>query len=446
MGNHFLGPVTRRIGEIVSKTAQIVICTIISWLLVIPASSHGQRIHFPSAIPTNTAPALSGAGASAPMAVNPVSQVQPGAIGGARPLYGTPAAQSGMPTYYPPGASTVYPPGTSTAYPPGVTPPYAPGATATLQGNIQPPSMWDPYATPGCQSQGLLPQDPCLPSSQAMTFPTPSGTIAKVKRFFQGASMEYVWMPGNGPQELGINDVELSATFALPFFYNPDSPLYVTPGFAAHYWNGPSVALVPAPSDFPPRTYDAYLDAEWNPQINQVLGGELSFRVGVYSDFTKVVNESLRYQGRGVMVLSLSPNMQVKAGVEYLDRQRIKLFPVGGLVWSPSPDYRFEIVFPDPKLAVRLQSFGNTDWWLFFRGEYGGGSWTIKGVAPGETDLLAQRDYNDTRAAVGVEFDSASRADGFFEVGVAFEREIYGDGIRIRTPNPTVFAGAGLHY
>ena len=275
----------------------------------------------------------------------------------------------------------------------------------------------------------------------------PTGTIEKVKRFFQGAHLEYMWMPGNGPDELGINDVELNGSFAFPFFYtNPDTPLLITPGFAVHYWNGPSVALNPAPSDFPPRTYDAYLDAAWAPQINQVLGGELSFRVGVYSDFSKVVNESLRYQGRGAVVLSLSPRIQVKAGAEYLDRRRIKLLPVGGVVWSPTPDYRFEMIFPDPKVAMRLRSFGNTDWWFFFRGEYGGGSWTIKGVAAGEEEIVAQRDYNDTRAAIGVEFEAINGASGLFEVGVAFKREIYGNGARLFDPNPGVFLGAGLTY
>ena len=423
-GKPLLGPADRRIVDIVSNTAQIVVCTVVAWLLAVPLPSHGQRIHFPSAIPTNTAPALSGTGA-----INTVSQAQPG-----------------IPTYSPPATPPVYAPGASTAYPPGLVPQYAPGATATLQGGIQPPSMWDPYATPGTQSPALLQQNPCLPGGQVTPCPTPTGTFQKVKRFYQGASLEYLWMPGNGPQELGINDVELSATFAVPFLYNPDSPLYVTPGFAVHLWNGPSVDLIPPPSDFPPRTYDAFLTAEWDPRINQVLGGELSFTIGVYSDFARVVNESLRYHGRGVVVLSLSPSMQIKAGAEYLDRRRIKLFPVGGLVWSPTPDYRFEIIFPDPKLAMRLRSHGNVDWWLFFRGEYGGGSWTIKGVRPGETDLLAQRDYNDTRAAVGIEFDSTSRADGFFEAGVAFEREIYGNGVRIFQPNPTVFLGAGLHY
>jgi len=271
----------------------------------------------------------------------------------------------------------------------------------------------------------------------------PTGTMAKVKHFFQGASLEYMWMPWDGPVELGVSDVELAATFAFPFFYNPDSPLLVTPGFAVHYWNGPSQAWNGLFNDFPPRTYDAFLDARWDPQINQVLGGELSFRIGIYSDFANTVDiESLRYQGRGLLVLSLSPRMQIKAGAEYLDRQRIKLFPVGGLVWSPTPDYRFEIIFPDPKLAVRLKSFGNTDWWFFFRGEYGGGSWRVAGIAPTETGV----DYNDTRAAIGVEFDSANRVAGFFEAGVAFEREIYSGEARLFQPHPAPFLGAGLRY
>ncbi len=421
------------------KTAQIVVFTIVTWLLVVAIPAHGQRIQFPSAIPTNTAPSLSSPAPGGSAAVSTVAQVQPGQIGGAPSQLGT------TPRYYSSGGSTVYPPPTTPAYPPGVVPPYAPGATATLQG-IQPPTGWDPYATPGCQSPAIFSQDPCLPASGAMPYGMPTGSMETVKRFFQGAALEYMWMPGNGPDELGINDLELSGTFAFPFFYNPDSPLYVTPGFAIHYWNGPSVALNPPPSDFPPRTYDAYIDTQWDPQINQVLGGELSFRIGVYSDFSKVVNESLRYQGRGLMVISLSPRVQIKAGVEYLDRRRIKLLPVGGVVWSPTPDYRCEMIFPDPRIAMRLKSYGNTDWWLFFRGEYGGGSWTIKGVAPGEEDIVAERDYNDTRAALGVEFDSTTGADGFFEVGAAFEREIYGDGFRLFNPNTGFFLGAGVHY
>ncbi len=238
---------------------------------------------------------------------------------------------------------------------------------------------------------------------------------------------------------------------AKDFFYGffdlgfTDRPLLVTPGFAIHYWNGPSNGPLPQPParDFPSRTYDAYLDGAWNPQMTQILGAELAVRVGVYSDFTKLTNQSVRYQGKGLMVLSFSPGVQVKAGVMYLDRERIKLFPTGGLVWSPNPDLRFEILFPNPKLAARLKSYGNTEWWAYFRGDYGGGSWTIKDNVTGE---VRPRDYNDTRAAVGLEFDSLNGVDGLFEVGVAFEREIFGDGGTLFAPNLTVFVGGGLSY
>jgi hypothetical protein len=291
-----------------------------------------------------------------------------------------------------------------------------------------------------------------MPQAPAFVYPTPTGTVQTMRKFLQEVGLDYIWMPGNGPEELGIHDVDLNASFAIPFLYNPDTPLVVTPGFAIHYWNGPTNGLFPPnppPRHFPPRTYDAYLDGAWNPQMTQILGAELGFRIGVYSDFTKLTNQSVRYQGKGLVVLSFSPGVQVKAGVMYLDRERIKLFPTGGLVWSPNPDLRFDILFPNPKLAARLKSYGNTEWWAYFRGEYGGGSWTIKGIDDGvndETGVVRRRDYNDTRAAVGLEFDSLNGMDGLFEVGMAFEREIYGNGARLFAPNSTVFVGAGLSY
>ena len=113
------------------------------------------------------------------------------------------------------------------------------------------------------------------------------------------ARFDYIWMPGNGPQELGIHDAEVSASFAIPFFSSP-SPLLVTPGFATNWFNGPS----PNPPtntnpEFPPRLYEAYLDTSWNPQPTPEFGGELSFRIGVYSDFNRVTNESIATWGRG---------------------------------------------------------------------------------------------------------------------------------------------------
>ncbi len=331
--------------------------------------------------------------------------------------------------------SAVPPPPYNVAPSPAVV---GPGPTATFDGTIQPPpAQWDPYATPGATPPPLLPQDPYFQYGGPSTVGPQGTTFQRVQKFVQEVRLDYVWMPGNGQKEFGINDIELNVTFAIPFLYNTETPLLVTPGFAINLWNGPSGI------DLPPRVYDAYLDAAWNPQATSWFGGELSFRIGAYSDFKKVTNESMRYMGKGMAVLSFSPNIKVKAGMWYLDRNRIKILPAGGLVWTPNPDVQFDILFPNPKFARRLANYGNTEWWIYLRGEYGGGAWTITMPAPIGVHSM---DYNDMRCAVGVEFMNQGRLTGLFETGLAFERELYADTGDKFSITSTVFLRGGLAY
>lgn len=262
----------------------------------------------------------------------------------------------------------------------------------------------------------------------------------------QEVRLDYHWFAGHGAQELGINDVELSAKFAIPFLYNSETPLLITPGFAVHYWEGP-VSEGPNPAELPPRTYDAYLDSAWNPQLLPWLGGELSFRVGVYDDFRrKVTLDSLRFMGTGLGVVSLSPNVKLKAGVMYLDRNYIKILPSGGIVWTPNQDVYFNILFPNPKIARRLFNSGNTQWWGYLSGDYGGGAWHITRRDP--ITHYDDFDYNDIRIAVGLEFKTFRNFSGLFEVGGALSREL-----RYRDldppayfPHNTVYLRGGLAY
>jgi len=316
-----------------------------------------------------------------------------------------------------------------------------------LDGTIQPPPPgWDPYGTPGSGPQSLLQQDPYYQVAPGYG----ATAVATMQKWLQHVGFDYLWMPGNAQRELGINELELYATFALPFFYNTHAPLLITPGFEIHYWDGPQT-FDPYYADLPPRTYDAWLDAAWKPEFTPWLGAELNFRIGVYSDFTEVTEDSLRYTGKGMMVLNLSPSFKLKGGIWYLDRVRVKLLPAGGFIWTPNDDIRFEILFPDPKIAKRLAVYLNTEWWAYARGEYGGDSWTVKRAAvapPVVAGRIDQVDYNDLRFAVGVEFLRQSGLSGMFEVGLAFERELrYASGLpRAFYLNSTVFVGAGLAY
>jgi len=154
--------------------------------------------------------------------------------------------------------------------------------------------------------------------------------------------------------DLGINDTEVAVTFTVPNFLTTGQPLFISPAFALHLWDGPSFM----PADLPPNAYSAYLDAQWASDPNLQIGAELGFRIGVYTDFKTLNEHSLRIQGLGLGIFRLTPTLTAKLGAMYIDRNDIKILPAGGLLWTPTPQVRFDIFFPQPKLSSYLTTVG----------------------------------------------------------------------------------------
>lgn len=324
------------------------------------------------------------------------------------------------------------------------------GPVPTFQSQVvAPPPTWDPYAPPGSvQSSSILPADyyPVIPTMDV------GAATERMQKFLDELRLDYYYLPARGSKRFGTNDLDLSASFAFPFLYNADTPIYVTPGFAFHWWEGPIASPSQLPPDsslnyLPPRVYDAYLDTAWNPQPTPWFGGELAFRIGVYSDFRQITAESIRYTGHGFMVVTFSPALKAKLGIVYYDRIKIKLLPAGGLVWTPNENVRFDILFPNPMFSRRMTTMGTTDLWLYLRGEYGGGSWVLTPDASVYDFGMDQYDYNDMRAALGVEFNNLNGFDALVEAGVAFERQLV---VRSTdeefSPSTTVFLRVGVTY
>jgi hypothetical protein len=381
-----------------------------------PASPFASPLA-PAAVAPATGGAVAAPGAAAPFA--------PGAV----PYTAVPPSPYNMP----PGPSTY------------LGPPAAGGPLTPFQGNTQPAPAWDPFGLPGSQPATILPQDPYFPSTPALVAP---GAWTTMQKFRQEVRLDYVFMPGNSQDELGINDADISATFAIPFFHTNLSPLLITPGFTFHFWNGPDDIPENNFADLPAETYDAYLDAAWNPRLSPFFAAELGARVGVYSDFEAFIDKSLRIQGHAAGIISLSPSVQLKAGAMYLDRVHVQLLPIVGVIWTPNENIRAEILFPNPRLMRRLPRYGNTDWWIYLRGEYGGGSWTVKRTEPFPGQTFVERvDYNDMRAGIGLEFDTPKSWKGLWEVGVAFNRELYyqSQGPAFE-PNTTVYVRGSLAF
>jgi hypothetical protein len=390
------------------------------------ASAWAQRVQFPTMVDGSTTGALSPPATSSSILSPSTSYYQAPAGGTTFDPYSIPSQTA--PTYAP--ATTPGPfatPSTAPApYSPYAASPYAP-----------PPAV--PAYTPAYSGApaALYPEGIAMPT----IFPAGAFSVEQPLRLLQEVRGRWTWLSPMGSNSLGVNDVETSATFAFPFL-KTSNPLLITPGFGIHFFEGP-VTEDPDFADLPPNTYDAYLDTAWHPQITPWLGANLGVRVGAYSDFQTFNTHSIRIMGRGLGVVTLTPTLKLALGVVYIDRVLIKLFPAGGLIWTPNPDARYEILFPNPKLAHRWTTLGNTDLWGYISGEYGGGSWTIERIG----DVSDQADYNDIRVNLGLEGYGYRGLHGFFEVGYVFERQIiYRSGSPNYFPSDTVMLRAGLEY
>ncbi|MBM4010451.1 MAG: hypothetical protein FJ286_03585 [Planctomycetes bacterium] len=284
---------------------------------------------------------------------------------------------------------------------------------------------------------GYSPAAPSLaaPPQQASLFPagypTQSQTIQQTMHVFQGVRGSWAYLMGDGDNlNVGVNELDTTATFALPFFHNSPAnlnhaPLLITPGFGLQLWDGPQTTSTQW-ADLPPNTYDAFIDAAWNPRLSPLWGAELGIRVGIYTNWDVLVWQSWRIMGRAIGTLQLTPTWQGKAGIIYLDRNQVKLLPAIGATWTPNDRSRYDIFFPAPRASWKFAGTRQHAWWAYLSGEYGGGAWTFRRDTS-KYNMITPFDYNDIRIALGTEFVPLSQTGiaGNFEVGYVFYRQLF---------------------
>jgi hypothetical protein len=245
-------------------------------------------------------------------------------------------------------------------------------------------------------------------------------------RFVRGPRVRHGWIAGDDGRDMDINDSDVSFVVTYPNFMYSGQPIYIAPSFSLHQWDNPQPPSFPPTAVLPSKAYSAYLDTMFQTDRNRVIGGEIMGRVGIFTDFSTATSDSLRVMGGGNLLLRLTPTTTLKGGAFYTDRVKVKLIPSGGILWEPNERTKFDIYFPQPKLASYLAPIGNQELWWYLAGEYGGGSWTIKReIAPIFTDRF---DYNDIRILVGLEWGPSEmfregQRLGFIEAGWVTERE-----------------------
>jgi len=146
---------------------------------------------------------------------------------------------------------------------------------------------------------------------------------------------------------LGDNDLELQVIFAVPC-PTIHSPLVITPGYGVQYLQGPKHP------DLPPQLQDGYVDFRWLSQVTPTLGLDLAITPGVFSDFDQESGKAFRVPGHGAAAWTWNETTKFVLGAAYLDRPDVEWIPIGGVIWTPSDEVTFDLVFPHPKISRRV--------------------------------------------------------------------------------------------
>lgn len=260
--------------------------------------------------------------------------------------------------------------------------------------------------------------------------------------FFQKAKFEATWMARcAGADALGQTELETTLTCGMPF---PErrSPLVITPGFAVHYVDGP------ADRDLPPRLFDTYVSFRWIRPVTKRLTAFVGITPGVYSDFRQQTDEAFRLTGYGTGIWHYRKDLKLVFGVAYLNREDIKVLPVGGFLWNPRDDFAVEVTLPKPRIAYRVADrpsrLGTSELWAYVGGELGGNRWAIQR----ETGVNENLNIRDYRVLLGLERKSPlGELTTAFEVGYVFGRDVEFDTARDDfRPDDTVLLRASVQY
>jgi hypothetical protein len=141
----------------------------------------------------------------------------------------------------------------------------------------------------------------------------------------------------------------------------------------------------------------------------------------VRSDF-QTSDNAFRLFGLGLLTWQWVPKtLSVSGGVVYTGRHDFPVLPAMGLLWTPSPLWKYDIQFPSPRISYRLAKSGSEhETWGYVSGVFGGNTWAVKRTG-GVADELT---LSDLRLVFGLEHLQPQNRSVFVEAGYVFNRSI----------------------
>ncbi len=259
-------------------------------------------------------------------------------------------------------------------------------------------------------NMGTLDPNVAAPSlAQNPLIMNPTGQ-AQRQSAFQAFKQKNTLIPTD---DLGFLDLEFEPVFAFPSPM-PGSYFVLTPGFGWHFLNGPDQP------DMPAELYDLYLDIRWPIVFSPFFTLDTGITPGLYTDFESSDGDAFRLGARVAGAWQYSPVLKIVAGIAYLDRVDVDWLPIGGIIYTPNPEWLIELMSPKAKIARRIYVMNGCEQWVYLGGEFGGGSWSIQ-RASGQQDLVS---YYDLRFFSGFEGKMPSGTTWYVEAGLVFDRNL----------------------
>lgn len=260
--------------------------------------------------------------------------------------------------------------------------------------------------------------------------------------FFQKVKGSATYIPAPDSLSIGWVDLRTDLVTALPFFTR-ENPIIITPSYTLHFLDGP------ANLNLPPRLNDVQIDFHVFRVFDNHWIADFAVTPGIFADDHSFdSSEALRINGRAVGVYAPTIDLKYALGVTYLDGGWSKIVPVAGIIYTPTDDVEYQLLFPTPKIAWRLNDWSpipkRDERWVYVALDYGNQAWAFA-QPNGEPDVLASRDY---RVLFGIERRLVGGISHTVEIGYVFNRDlkvasVSGDDI---SQGSTVLLRVGVWY
>lgn len=234
------------------------------------------------------------------------------------------------------------------------------------------------------------------------------------KQAIQSVSASSGWLGATADNDLSSSYFETSIGLGIPLG-SFDNILGVTPSFRMDFPDAdPGL-------DIPSRLYDTGVSFFYRRPVNEHLSVMAIVRPSVRSDFT-TSHKALRIFGLGLLTWDCVPEkLSLSFGAVALGRADLPVLPAAGLTWTPQPETKLDLRFPESRIARRIaRDGGESETWSYLTAGLGGNTWSVT-RASGQTDQMSLRDI---RLVIGIDHVTDGGGGWFAEFGYAFRRRI----------------------